>query len=233
MKVKASIIMTVYNRERYLHSAIESFLMQSWKDAELIIVDDGSTDNSPEIALHYMNIDPRVRVVLAAHEGRVSALCHACSLAKGSYLGWLDSDDSLVATALEETIEVLDNRSDVGLVYTDYSEIDEDNRILGIGRRCQDSYTKEKLMKNFMVFHFRLMRKSVFDAAGGIDLDFTYAHDYDLCLRLSEITEFFHIPKILYNYRIHKESISWQWRAQQLHFFQLATAKAILRREEA
>jgi glycosyltransferase involved in cell wall biosynthesis len=85
-----SLIMTVPNRESFLGLAIESILVQSFPHFELIVWDDGSSDRSVAVAQHYANRDPRLRVIAAAHQGRVGALKAAHGLARGQYVGWVD-----------------------------------------------------------------------------------------------------------------------------------------------
>jgi len=81
-----------------------------------------------------------------------------------------------------------------------------------------------------MTFHFRLIRRSVFEQAGGINEEFRCAEDYDLCMRLSEVTEIRHIQKPLYYYRVHPESISQRMRIEQIHCSRDAIAGALERR---
>jgi GT2 family glycosyltransferase len=175
-------------------------------------------------------LDDRVRVVAAKHLGRTPALKAAIAETTAPYLGWVDSDDILAATALEETAAVLDRESSVGLVYTDYVTIGEDGKARGYGNRCRIPFSKDRMLLDFMTFHFRLMRRSVFDAAGGIDESFQCAEDYDLCLRMAELTEVRHIRKPLYYYRIHADSISQRMRIEQIHCARDAVAHALERR---
>lgn len=225
-----SIIMTVYNRERYVGAAVSSVLAQTYRDFELIVWDDGSQDRSVDVACQSANGDPRVTIIAAPHRGRVLALKAAHTTAIGKYVGWLDSDDLLAPTALHETSAVLANQSDVGLVYTNYNVIDEQDKLLGLGSRCRIPYSKERLLVDFMTFHFRLMRRDAIDAAGGIDPSIQVAIDYDLCLRLSEVTEFAHVAKELYYYRTHRETISHKHRLEQILASQDAIARALVRR---
>lgn len=109
--------MTVYNRERYVGAAIESVLNQTRSDFELLVWDDGSTDRSLDIARYYQQHEARVQVVAAPHLGRSLSLPAAHAAVTGRYLGWVDSDDLLAPTALEETAAVLDTHPEVGLVY--------------------------------------------------------------------------------------------------------------------
>jgi glycosyltransferase involved in cell wall biosynthesis len=228
--VPISLIITVYNRERYLAEAIESVLAQTRRDFELLIIDDGSTDGSVAIARRYEVQDSRVRVVAATHQGLTKTLKSAIAQTQGVYLGWVDSDDLLAPTAIEETAAVLENQPHVGMVYTDYLVIDEHSTVKGLGKRCQIPYSKERLLVDFMTFHFRLIRREVYDFVGGIDLTFTVAPDYDLCLRLSEVTEIVQIKKPLYLYRNHRENVSHTKQFEQIQGTYLAIKKALERR---
>lgn len=230
LSVPISLIITVYNRERYLAAAIESVLAQTLTDFELLIWDDGSTDGSVEIARTYEAQDGRVRVVVGTHQGLTKTLKSAIAQTQGVYLGWVDSDDLLAPTAIEETAAVMESRLDVGMVYTDYLVIDEHSTVTGLGKRCQIPYSKERLLVDFMTFHFRLIRREVYDAVGGIDLMFTVAPDYDLCLRLSEVTEVVQIKKPLYLYRNHQENVSHTKQFEQIHGTYLAIHRALERR---
>ena len=222
--------MTVYNRERYLPEAIESVLIQSWPDFEFIIWDDGSQDRSVDIAQSYANKDSRIQVIAAEHLGRGPALHKATKLAKGEFLGFVDSDDLLAPIALAQTAVILENYSNVGMVYTNHSLIDENSDDLGPGKRCKIPYSKERLLLDFMTFHFRLMRTSVFWGVGGINPSFNAAQDYDLCLRLSEQTDVHHIPVSLYSYRVHSQSISQARQFEQIQCSYEAIEQALVRR---
>jgi glycosyltransferase involved in cell wall biosynthesis len=225
-----SLIMTVHNREAYLKPAIESVLQQTYTDWELILWDDGSTDGSTQIARDYAQQDPRIKFTAATHTGRVQSLKAAHALATGDYLGWVDSDDLLAATGLAETVQVLDTHPDVGLVYTDYWVINPQGKRQGLGKRCSIPYSPERLLVDFMTFHFRLFRHPVFTQAGGIDLNFPAAIDYDLCLRLTEHTQVFHISQPLYSYRVHPTSISGKQQLKQIYYASEAIQQAIERR---
>ena len=213
-----SLAMTVYNRENYLSLALDSILTQTYPHWHLTIWDDGSTDSSPEIAREYVSFDPRIRFIPAPHTGRANALRAAIAASNREYLAWIDSDDLLAPDALAATVAILDTNPQFGMVYTDHSIIDERGKTLGLGARCQIPYSKERLLIDFMTFHFRLMRREIYDLVGGIDLDFPQAQDYDLCLKISEITEIteiYHHPQPLYYYRVYPETISGSQKVQQ------------------
>ncbi len=225
-----SIVTTVYNRGKYLAEAIESVLNSEYKNFEYLIWDDGSTDNSLEIAQIYGKQDSRIRVIAAEHRGRGDALAQAIEQTTGIYLGLVDSDDRLADTALLETEAILSSNPRVGMVYTDYLVIDVQGKIKGLGKRCQIPYSPERLLVDFMTFHFRLIRRFVYNQVGGINPEFTSAQDYDLCLRLSEVTEIVHLSKPLYYYRHHPENISHTQQFEQIHFTERAINEALQRR---
>jgi glycosyltransferase involved in cell wall biosynthesis len=224
-----SLIMTVHNREVYLGLAIESVLIQSFSDFELIIWDDGSSDRSVEIARHYAQRDSRIRLFTAAHQGRGQALKAAHDEARGQYVGWVDSDDVLAQTALAETTTVLDADPKLGMVYTNCWLINQINQVQNVDRR-QSPYSQEQLLVEFMTFHFRLMRRSVYEQVGGVDVSFACAMDYDLCLKLSEVTKISHLAKPLYYYRNHAASISQGQRMEQINCSRRAVENALQRR---
>jgi glycosyltransferase involved in cell wall biosynthesis len=101
------LIVTVYNRQLSLAATIESILAQTCGDFELVIWDDGSTDESVSIAQQYAEKDDWIQVVLGQNQVITAALKAAISMMKGQFLGWLDSDDLLAPIALAETIAVL------------------------------------------------------------------------------------------------------------------------------
>ena len=226
----ASLVMTVYNRENYLSQALDSILTQTYPHWHLTIWDDGSTDTSPAIAREYARIDPRIKFIPAPHTGRGNALRAALAASNYKYLAWIDSDDILAPSALAATVEILDRHPEVGMVYTDHWLIDERGRNLGLGARCQIPYSKERLLIDFMTFHFRLIRRDVYDLCGRIDLDFPQAQDYDLCLKISEVTEIYHLQQPLYYYRTHSDTISSSQKAAQMERSATAVRNALIRR---
>lgn len=225
-----SLIMTVFNREKYLGAAIESVLSQTYTNFELIIWDDGSSDRSLNIATDYAKQDSRIRLIAGDHQGRVLSLKQAHDMATGIYVGWIDSDDLLAPTALTATVALLDMYPDVGMVYTQYQTIDAEDNIGELGKRCQIPYSELQILVDFMTFHFRLIHRSIYEQVGGVDLSFPCAIDYDLCLKLSEVTEFYYLEQPLYFYREHPESISQGQFSKQLHHSRRAVENALERR---
>jgi glycosyltransferase involved in cell wall biosynthesis len=225
-----STIVTVYNQARYLAKTIDSILQQTRTDFELVIWDDGSIDHSLAIARSYAEKDPRISVFAAEHRGQARAIQAAIEKTKGIYLGWVESDDILAFNALAEAAAILETHSEVGLVYTDYLIIDDLGRLHGRGKRCQIPYSPLRLLVDFMTFHFRLFRRSVYDRIEGIDTSLPYAFDYDLCLKFAEVTQIEHLQTPQYYHRLHRSSLSAQHRLEQIDCTKKAIEKALIRR---
>jgi len=227
---RCSIIMTLYNREDFVAEAIQSVIDQTEDDWQLIIRDDGSTDRSFEIARAFADHDPRITAYPGEHVGTTRAAADAYTHATAAYLGQVDSDDRIDLETLRKTCDHLDAHPDIGMVYTQHRYLSSDGELGEIGPSCLKPYSPRQLLTDFMTFHFRLMRRDAFDQAGGLNTELPYAHDYDLCLRLSEVTEIGHIPEPLYHYRVGGDSISTDKRFEQIECAQRAVEDALQRR---
>jgi len=230
MQPLVTIVTTYYNRAGFLKETLRSLQLQTLTDWEVILWNDGSTDNSEEIAREIAEMDSRFRLFGDERIGHAQSLVRACAEAQGRYIGILDSDDLLEPTALEETAAVLESRPDIGMVYTDHVVIDGNGQRRGIGRRCQIPYSKDRMLLDFMTFHFRLIRMEVFAQVGRFDETYPLAMDYDLCLRIAEVTEIEHLSAPLYRYRVHRDSLSHQKRLEQIRCSHAAVVAAMKRR---
>ena len=230
MPPTVSLLIPAFNRADFVAAAVGSVIRQTYRDFELLVWDDGSTDATADVAERASAHDPRVRVVRAAHAGVCAAINAAARQLTGKYFSWVDSDDAIAPTCLAETVAFLDANPDVGMVYTDYLTMDADGRIGGPGSRTKIPYAKDRLLIDFMTFHFRLMRREIFDRVGGIDETIPGAEDYDLCLRLSEQTEIRKLARPLYFYRVHDRSISSEKRLWQIMQSKEAVTRALSRR---
>lgn len=235
---KVSIVIPCYNRQRYLGTAVESVLWQTYKDWELVISDDGSTDGSLEIAQNFAQHDPRIRVLTNPnrpkndkHRGAVNALIAGFDAARGDYIGQLDSDDLLEQQAIELSVAALDANSDLGMVYSNYLDIDENGEKLRPGWRCSIPYSPANLLTAFMTFHFRVIRRSAYQAIGGFDVSADRVEDYDLCLKLSEIVEVEKIESFLYQYRRHNGSLMYSKNLELILLAKDAVERAMKRRK--
>lgn len=197
-----SVIMPVYNGEKYLHEAIESILVQTYTDFELIIINDGSTDNTETIALSYD--DPRI--VYIKNEKNLelaSTLNKGISFAKGKYIARMDADDISLAKRLEKQIEYMNNNCDIDVCGTWLSTFG------GIEEVWPYPVTHDEI-KAFLLFKSSLAHPTVIFKRSFFD-DFSYsqefekAEDYNLWSISIDHKRFANIPEVLYHYRIHPE----------------------------
>jgi len=209
---KVSIYIPAYNVEKYIQAAIESALKQTYTDFEIVIVDDGSTDNTLKIIEENYTDNPRVRWFTQANQGTAKTSNKAISLCRGMYIGQLDADDLLKPNALEMTVAILDQHN-VGYVCSQYDIIDEHNNYIRKGYSLP--FSREWLIVSNIAGSFRLFRKRDFIRCGGFDETLETAEDYDLALRMAETCDFYFIPEVLYSYRWHGQNTSIVKREQQ------------------
>ncbi len=207
--------MPVYNQARYLAEAIESVRGQTYSDYELIIIDDKSSDNSPEIVQRYAAKDRRIRFQKnAANSGMVNNWNKCLLDAKGEYIKYLFGDDKLESpTALEEMVSVLDVRPDVCLVASARYEIDENSRVLKVLSSYAEgaTYRGTDIIRDCIIEQRNLIgepsavmfrRKP---AVRGFDLRFKQIVDLEMWFHLLEQGAFACIDRPLAAFRIHPE----------------------------
>lgn len=123
--IRVSVVMPVYNGEKYLKQSIESVIQQSYKDWELIIVNDCSTDRSRDIMQSYVEVDSRIRIVDNSNNLKLPMSLNAgFREARGEYLTWTSDDNLYKVNALEELVGYLENNPEIGLVYSDMDYVD-------------------------------------------------------------------------------------------------------------
>jgi len=213
-----SVVMSVYNGARFLHSAIESILTQSFSDFEFIIVDDGSTDYSREIVSRYAKIDERIRLIGQENCGQAAALNRGCALARGEYIARMDADDVALSTRFGRQMAFLREHPGIGLFGGAIQEIDaQDNPI----RTMIFPTTDEEIRRCEMQFNCFchptvVFPKQIFEETGGYRRAFVHADDYDLWLRLAEQRRVANLPEIVLNYRMQGDQITARSLRQQL-----------------
>lgn len=230
--------MPVYNASGYLREAVDSILGQTFGDFELIIINDGSTDDTDSILNRYVKLDSRVLVYHQENQGVIVALNRACRLARGEYIARMDADDISLPTRLERQLEYIETRPQIGIVGTWIYTIDQNGSVKSAWRPP----TKPKVLEwsNFFgvcVSHPTvLMRKRVLEKLDFYRYGTAHIEDVDLWLRASPITEFGNVPEILFKYRAWEGSISHTRRqfARESHVRLLAShIKGLLNVEPA
>lgn len=202
---KVSVIMPTYNQSDYLPSAIDSVMEQTFGDFELIIVNDGSTDNSAKILTSYEKYS-RVRILHQENRKLPGALNTGFSLARGRYLTWTSSDNLLFPNMLEVLVSALDSWPEVGLVYADWQLIDYHDQI--VGEVCTFEYDPYLLMRiNFINTCF-LYRSECQKMIGFYDQNYLYVEDWEYWLRMSRVVTMRHVAQVLYRYRVHDKAMT-------------------------
>jgi len=211
---RVSVLMPVYNSEKYLNEAINSVLAQTYQDFELIIVDDGSVDESVKIIESYNN--PKIKLIVNSSNERLGRTRNKCiEYSSGEYLVNLDSDDIAENTRLEKQIKFMDENPEVG-VCGSWAKI--------IGKDEIWKYeASDELIKFRMLFdsHFvnssTIIRKAVLDKNNiRYNEAFDQSQDYGLWIDMAKYCKFANIPEVLVNYRIHPLRITDKYRDTQL-----------------
>ncbi len=201
-----SIILPVYNvPERFLRAAIESVRKQLYPHWELCIADDNSPDPTVrQVIQEYGARDPRIKYIFRTTNGHISAATNsAASLAQGDFIGFLDHDDELREHALYAMAREINLHRDAELLYSDEDKITED----GVRHypHFKSDWNPELLLCQNYVCHFTVVKRSLFERVGGIQVGFDGAQDWDFVLRASEqITpdKIRHVPQVLYHWRV-------------------------------
>ncbi len=204
---KFSVIVPVYNViPRWLDKCIESVLSQSYPNWELCLHDDCSTNPETLGCLRkWTDLDPRILVSFSAQNGGISVASNmALEMATGEFVALMDHDDELHPHALFEVVGALNKHPDADMIFTDEDKMVEDSK--GQKSHFEPFYKpgwNPQLMLSYMyVGHLTVYRKSILDRLGGFRREFDFSQDYDLALRVTEITDRIrHIPKILYHWR--------------------------------
>jgi glycosyltransferase involved in cell wall biosynthesis len=194
---RVSVIMAVYNAEPWLTEAVDSVLAQTFKDFELVVIDDGSLDATPEILGRLR--DPRLRVVRQRQSGQTPALNHGLRLSRGALIARMDGDDVALPDRLARQVAYLDAHPDVGLLGTACREISATGAIIRtIIPPAEDPEIRRILIRENPFTHSAVMfRRTVLDASGQYDEGFVVAQDYDLWLRMSRLTRLASLPEPL------------------------------------
>ncbi|TDF66161.1 glycosyltransferase family 2 protein [Cupriavidus sp. L7L] len=212
---KVSVVMPVYNGEKYVRSAIESILAQSFVDFELLVIDDGSTDQTARIIRELVDRDPRVKVIHQANGGIVSALNRGLDLARGKYIARMDADDEALPDRLQLQCELMDMNEAVVACGSFYEKV-------GAATGIVKMPVLNKQCLSYLQFHSCFAHPTVMIRSATLKLhslryrrEWEYTEDFKLWLDLSQYGELANIPKVLLNYRMHVQQIGVTKRVLQ------------------
>lgn len=206
--LSVTVLMPVYNAGRHLAAAVESVLGQTWKDFELLIIDDGSDDGSQD----YLDslTDPRVRVVRQTNAGLVASLNRGLAEARHELVARMDADDLIAPGRLAEQVQLLTRSPEVVVVGSCYEVMAEDGATIDtVHLAAEPAYLVRQLyLRNPFAHGAVLFRRSAVLAAGGYRDDVGPVEDYELWCRLALRHQLGNAPTVLFSYRITDTSIS-------------------------
>jgi glycosyltransferase involved in cell wall biosynthesis len=207
--LKISVIMSVYNGEKYLSLAVESILNQSYSDFEFIIINDGSTDTSLDILNKFKEKDKRIKIISRENKGLIYSLNEGINLAQGEYIVRMDADDISDSQRLEKQLKYIkDNDLDICGSYADVinnlGEKVGEMKYPPLGNKIKFFI----LLHNTFIHPSVIFKKSIFEKAGGYKKSFKHIEDYELWTRLVFKYKAGNIPELLLKYRIHDGQIT-------------------------
>lgn len=210
--IRLTAIMPVWNGAKYLQEAVQSILNQSFTDFEVLILDDGSTDETPRILEQLAKHDPRIRVIHLAHEGIVNALNCGVAEAKGEWIARMDCDDIAYPERLAKQMRALKATPGAVLCHTAIQQIGEPQYMTKLQRfpRSQAMVAARLCYQSPIVHPTVVFSKAAFLRAGGYRAEERHAEDYGLWGRLLTLGKFVGVNEPLLQFRVHSGSISKQ-----------------------
>jgi glycosyltransferase involved in cell wall biosynthesis len=209
-KPKVSVIMSVFNGQKFLNESIQSILGQTFEDFELIIIDDGSTDRSLEIAKSFQRKDKRIIIISHSNKGLAKSLNIGIKSSQGDYIARMDADDISYKDRLMKQYKFMENNQSLDLIGCSIDVIDECGKIQSEKKQYT---TAEKIFKTKYfqspILHITFFgKKSFFEKHKGYRENLLYAQDYDLVLRaIDSGAKILNISEKLVQYRDFKEKV--------------------------
>jgi glycosyltransferase involved in cell wall biosynthesis len=203
--IMVSIVVPCYNQAQYLDAALQSVFVQTYANWECIIVNDGSSDTTDEIALDWINKDQRFKYFSKQNEGLGKTRNYGIARSKGLYILPLDSDNQLVADFVEEAITVFEKYQDVGVVYGDAEYFGDKKGVWKVGE-----YELKRMLAANYIDACAVFRKILWDEVGGYDenIPFQGNEDWDFWIALGVLkVKFHHLNKITFRYFVSKKSM--------------------------
>lgn len=200
MTARVSLVTPVLNAAPFIRATIESVLAQTQPPSEYVIVDGGSDDGTLDIARDYAD---RVRLITGPDGGQSDAIHKGFAATCGEFIGYLNADDTLLPAAIETLATELSAHPTAAMVYGDALHVDAEGR--PIARYPTRPFDTELLAHEcFIAQPATLMRRSAYDAVGGVDRALTFAMDYDLWFRLADRFEIRYVPAVVATSRMYR-----------------------------
>jgi len=206
-----SVIIPAYNAEATIQATINSVQAQSYREFEILVIDDGSTDSTIQVVSEIAEQDNRIQIHSYANAGPSIARNRGIDQAKGEFLAFLDADDLWTPEKISEQLAALNLSPQAGLAYSWIDWIDENDQFLRHGSHiaAEGKVLDQLLLRNFIDNGSNaLVRREVFEKIGGFDSKLPASEDWDMWLRIALIYDFVCVPKVQVYYRILKTSLS-------------------------
>jgi glycosyltransferase involved in cell wall biosynthesis len=226
---RVSVVLAMYNSCPYVEEAIESILEQTYRDFELLLIDDASSDATLDVAHAYAARDPRIRVLANDHNvGQSVSLNRGILAARGELVAIMDADDVAMPTRIEAQVACLDERPEIGVVGCLADALDEPT---GERRASSARADASWLDGNIVMFHpTMLVRRELYATHGLYDPRYVYANDYELQSRFAAGGVQLHVlDESLMVYRIHGTSTTSLRRRQMVRTSLRVSARTVLR----
>ncbi|MDI6883463.1 MAG: glycosyltransferase [Patescibacteria group bacterium] len=223
-----SIVIPTYNKAKHIKKAIGGVLSQTYQNLEVIVIDDGSTDNTQEVVKSFN--DPRIIYIWQENKGPAAARNTGIKKTQGKYIAFLDSDDFWLKEKLEKQVRFLEENPEVGLLGSGCYQLDEKGEVIGEKIFPAENKVLQKILIKYNPFiqSSVILRKEVFDRMGKYDENFLQSEDYELWLRIAKSHKIANLSEPLVKKRYYKESLLPGKDKEQLSFALKAKEKAIL-----
>ncbi len=228
-----SVVMPVFNAEKYVAGAVQSVLAQTVTDFELLAVDDGSTDSSHATLSRLASGDRRIRVIRQANSGIVRALNHGIDAARGEFVARMDADDLAFPERFAQQLDFLHQHRDHVAVGSAFLQIDPAGAPIRVVRwQSASAHIEAALLhgQGGLPHPTAMMRTSVLRQVGAYRAAYQWVEDKDLWLRLAEVGRLANLSQVLLAYRIHEASVSTQREAEQHILWRRLLAETYQRR---
>jgi glycosyltransferase involved in cell wall biosynthesis len=210
-----SVVIATYNMGQYIDQAVDSILQQAWSELEVIVVDDGSTDDTQKVMQRYAD-ERRVIYIKNQNQGQPKAKNCGIKQSRGDFIAFCDADDLWEPNKLQLQMPLFQNPK-IGVVYSEVSNIDENNnRYIKISNEIRHTgkVTNQLLIENFVPFGTAIIRRACIEKNGIFDEEFRMGIDWDLWLRYSLDWEFSYTPERTYIYRVWSGQMSTNYRGR-------------------
>lgn len=224
-----SVVLSVYNGQQHIGAAVSSILDQTLTDFEVIIIDDGSTDETPRVLADVQRADPRVRVVRQENRGLTASLNTGLGLARGRFIARQDADDTSLPGRFARQLAFLEGHPSVAAVGSSADVLSGSGATVGaLAAVVGPAAVRHGLrtLRTTPVHGSIMMRREAVQAVGGYREAFRVGQDYDLWLRLSSRFDMDNLPEVLYQWRLDRGSVYTTRRALQLKYAGIALAFA-------